>query len=177
MRHRTMIFTLCLLASGTVWLTGCGEEKSKAVAPVPVTSVEQMNKEIALRLEQQKQDAEKASAAESEVAERTRFVQIIKTPLNQWASLFLQVNGKTLRETIEMGKSMQAYRTEIASVSTNACTPAARETLLKGIDNVSRIIGGIESSRGENVPPDIIEQFAAADALVKQGSRELNSCA
>ena len=157
-------------------LAACGDDKSKAVSVVTVTTVEQMNREISARLSEQKAAAEKLELAKAVAADKVRFVAVLQGPLDQWNERFYRINGGTLREMIELGKQMRVFRNEMTAVPTTICTAVPRDTIVQGMEAVLAVIAGIEASKGEAVPADISTKFGAADQTIRQGARELGAC-
>ena len=159
-----------------VLLAACGDEKPRALNPVPVVTAEQMNREIAARLNEQKAAAEKLELAKAVAADKVRFVEVLKGPLDQWNERFYRINGGTLREMIELGKQMRVFRNEMTAVPTTICTAVPRDTIVRGMDIVLVIIAGVEASKGVVVPADISTKFSEADQTIRQGARELGAC-
>ena len=157
-------------------LAACGDDKSKAVSVVTVTTVEEMNREISARLSEQKAAAEKLELAKAVAADKVRFVAVLQGPLDQWNERFYRINGGTLREMIELGKQMRVFRNEMTAVPTTICTAVPRDTIVQGMEAVLAVIAGIEASKGEAVPADISTKFGAADQTIRQGARELGAC-
>jgi uncharacterized protein YcfL len=157
-------------------LVGCGDDKPKDAAAAPVTTVEQMIRNISARLDTQKAAAEKLELAKAVAADKARFVAVLQGPLDQWNERFYRINGGTLREMIELGKQMQASRNEMTAVPTTTCTAVPRDTIVAGMDIVLAIIAGIEASKGEAVPADISTSFSTADQTIRQGAVALAAC-
>jgi hypothetical protein len=134
-----------------------------------------MNNEITTRLEEQKQIAEKAAAVEAEKADRLRFVEVLKTPLDQWRGIYASLAGKKTSEVVELSAKMRALRLEMSSTPTTQCTGTARETLFRGMDEVHDVIDAFKNVSGK-VPEELALRLGKAEAAVRLGAEELAQC-
>ncbi len=175
MQRRTTSFVLTLIAATAALLSGCGDDSPKGVTAAPVTSVEQMNKEISGRLEEQKEAAEKVAAAEAEKADRIRFVEVLQAPLDRWGELYSQLPGKSPKEVVEIGTKMAAIRTEMIATPTTPCTFPAREKIFQGMDEVNSVIEAFKTLKGD-VPEELPKRLGIGETAAREGARDLIAC-
>ncbi len=174
MRRLTPMFAKCLVIGTATLLVGCGDEKPQTVV-APVTPVEQMNAEISGRLEQQKQDADKAAAAAAETADRIRFVEVLQDPLDKWGELYNSLPGKPPKEVVEIGAKMAAIRAEMTATPTTPCTFTAREKIFRGMDQVNSVMEAFKSVKGD-VPEELPKRLGIGETTAREGARDLLAC-
>jgi hypothetical protein len=161
------------LLAGTL-LAGCGEKKPAQVEPVPVTSVEQQNREIAERLAAQKAENEARAAKEGEAAERARFVNLIQEPVKRWAAAYDKMTGKNFREIDPMLAEMQAARNDISAAPVSACTGSKRDGIVAGMDQVATVFNEFKAAKGEQ--SDAGKRAADASLGIYSNFDALESC-
>ncbi len=169
-QHISMaIFILCALAA-------CSENKPAAVVAVPVTSIEQQNREIAERLTLQKGANESKSATEAEATDRRRAVAALQEPTARWVSAYEKIGGKRPNEIDALVAEMQAVRSELASVSTSPCTDPKRAAIIGGMDQVNTLIAEFKTTNG-NVDAGFSSRIASAADVVLGASGAVGICA
>jgi len=156
-------------------LAACGDDKSKAVSVVAVTTVEQMNREISVRLEQQKAAAEKLELAKAEAADRIRFVEVLQGPLDKWGELYARLPGKQPKEVVEIGTKMAAIRAEMSATATTPCTFNAREKIFRGMDQVTAVMEAFKGIR-RAVPEELSIKLGIGETIAREGARDLIAC-
>jgi hypothetical protein len=165
------IICVALLAA----LVACGENKPVAVEAVPVTSIEQQNREIAERLAQQKGANEAKATAEAEANDRRRMVAGVQEPTARWIAAYQKISGKRASEIEPMMAEMQAARADLASTSTSPCTDPKRVQVLASMDQVTVLINEFKSSNG-NVDAEFPNRIGAAAASVSNASSAVAAC-
>ena len=156
-------------------LAACGENKPVAVEAVPVTSIEQQNREIAERLAAQKGANEIKSTAEAEANDRRRMVAGVQEPTARWIAAYEKISGKKANEIEPMMAEMQAARADVASTSTSPCTDPKRAQVLAGMDQVTALINEFKSSNG-NVDADFSSRLGNAASSVSNASSATAAC-
>lgn len=159
-----------------VLLVACGESKPVAIEAVPVTSIEQQNREIAERLALQKGANETKATAEAEANDRRRMVAAVQEPTARWITAYEKISGKRANEIESMTVEMQAARAELASASTSICTDPKRAQVLAGMDQVTALINEFKSSNG-NVDAEFSSRLGNAAAGVSNASSAAATCA
>ncbi len=156
-------------------LAACGDDKPKAVTAVAVVSVEQMNREITVRLDEQKAAAEKVELAQAEAAERARFVEVLEEPLNRWLATYGQLIGKKANEVAQARAMMSTIRSEMSAASTTQCTLTAREKIFRGMDEVTAALAAFADVKGP-VPEELPKRLGEGEFAVREGARDLVAC-
>jgi len=156
-------------------LAACGDDKPKAVNAVAVTTVEQLNREVSARLEQQKGAAEKVELAKAEVADRLRFTEVLQGPLDKWGELYGQLPGKQPKEVVEIGAKMLAIRAEMSATPTTPCTFSAREKIFRGMDQVNAVLEAFKGIQGA-VPEELSIKLGIGETVAREGARDLIAC-
>jgi hypothetical protein len=153
---------------------GCSEEPAKVEA-VPVTSIEQQNREIAERLAAQKSANEAKANDEGQIAERLRFVNLVLEPVTRWRAAFDKLEGKKPSEMTALVAEMQSIRSELASVSTSSCTEPKLGTVLTSMDQVATLLSEFKSANGE-VKADFSSRLGEAASRVVNASSAVGEC-
>ncbi len=161
-------------------LVGCGDDKARGVTTrgvtaVPMQSVEQLNQKITQRLNAQKAAADKIALAQSEAADRVRFVEVLKEPFDKWAELYLQLPGKPPKDVTEIADKMATIRSEMSATPTTQCTFNAREKLFRGMDEVSAVMEAFLKVQ-EPAPEELRIRLGEAETATREGARELVAC-
>jgi len=157
-------------------LVACGENKPAAVETVPVTSIEQQNRDIAERLAAQKGANDAKATAEAEANDRRRTVAAVQEPTARWISAYGKISGKKTNEIEPIMAEMQAARSDLANASTSICTSPKRDQVLVGMDQVAALINEFKSSDG-NVDPGFSSRVGNAAVSVSNASSAAAACA
>ena len=164
------VVPMLLLALGA-----CGDEGPKPVIPVAVATIEQVNREISVKLDEQTAAADKLELAKAEALERARFVDVLEEPLNRWLETYAQLIGKKANEVTQARATMLTIRNEMSAAPTTQCTLIARDKIFRGMDEVSAVVAAFADVRGA-VPEDLPRRLGEGEFAVREGARELIAC-
>jgi hypothetical protein len=129
-------------------LTGCGEKKPASVEAVPLTSIEQQNREIAQRLEAQKAANEAKALQEAEIADKQRMIRVVQEQVSRWLAAYSNIIGKKANELDEAIAQMQAARSELNAAATSACTELKRNAIVNNMDRVASLLAEFKAANG-----------------------------